>query len=100
MIETFKIIKQYYDPNVSPNFTLANNNLRGHEFKLYKLRANHIYRKNYFTFRIINTWNSLPADVVNAPSINAFKNRLDNLWLNHPAKYNFEAIWNEDIFES
>jgi len=27
-----------------------------------------------------NEWNKLPQDVVDAPSVNAFKNRLDRHW--------------------
>ena len=39
-------------------------------------------RANYFTMRVVNDWNSLP-EVVNAPSINAFKTRLDKCsWTN------------------
>ena len=32
--------------------------------------------------------NELPKLVVDAVSINAFKNRLDEHWMNHPLKYN------------
>ena len=34
-------------------------------------------RKKNFTQRVINSWNSLPLDVVEADTINSFKNRLD-----------------------
>ena len=36
----------------------------------------HIGRK-FISLRIINEWNKLPQDVVDAPSINTFKNTLD-----------------------
>ena len=32
---------------------------------------------------IVNIWNSLPDYVVEADSLNAFKNRLDKYWTNH-----------------
>ena len=35
-------------------------------------------RKNFFTQRVVNGWNRLISHVVEAPSVNAFKNRLDN----------------------
>ena len=35
-----------------------------------------------FSQRTINDWNNLPADVVDAPALNAFKNRLDEHWKN------------------
>ena len=36
-------------------------------------------------------WNSLPDSVVNAESINAFKNRLDRLWSNQDVLYDYRA---------
>jgi len=35
-------------------------------------------RKNFFTQRVVNDWNRLPSYVVEAPSVNVFKNRLDD----------------------
>ena len=37
-------------------------------------------------------WNSLPNNVVNAPSVNAFKNRLDKYWKSDPDKYSPECL--------
>jgi len=34
-------------------------------------------RKNFFTLRVVKSWNELPEEVVCSPSINSFKNRLD-----------------------
>ena len=42
---------------------------------------------NSFYYRIIKVWNDLPPDVVNAPTINTFKERLDCAWKNIPTKY-------------
>ena len=33
-------------------------------------------RQMFLTIRTTNAWNQLPADVVNAPSLNVFKTRL------------------------
>jgi len=33
--------------------------------------------------RVVNLWNSLPQEVVSAPSLNAFKGRLDKFWKNY-----------------
>lgn len=38
-------------------------------------------RSNYFSSGKDNMWNSLPADMVNAPFVNRFKNCLDNHWV-------------------
>jgi len=34
-------------------------------------------RQKFFTVRTIEIWNSLSYEVVNAPTVNTFKNRLD-----------------------
>jgi len=48
--------------------------------KLYKSNVRLNIQKNFSSQRIIDTWNDLPQHVVDAPSINSFKNRLDKLW--------------------
>ena len=41
--------------------------------------------------RIVDTWNSLPDDVVCSKSTNQFKNKLDKHWKDLPSKY----VWDE-----
>jgi len=53
--------------------------LRGHSLKKYKPRCHTRLRQN-FSIRVINEWNKLPQSVIEAPSVNAFKNRLDKYW--------------------
>jgi hypothetical protein len=53
---------------------------RGHNFKLKKLNCRTDLRKNVFSYRVVNAWNSLPNEVVNAPSPDCFKARLDRHW--------------------
>ena len=48
--------------------------------KLFKPRCHTTVRQNFFSLRIVNEWNKLPQDVVEAPSTNTFKNRLDRHW--------------------
>ena len=48
-------------------------------------------RKNFFTLRAVRVWNELPEDVVQAPSVNPFKNRLDKFWSNKDFLYNYKA---------
>ena len=42
---------------------------------------------NTFSNRVVNTWNNLPDVVVNAPTVNSFKSRLNKHWHGHPSKF-------------
>jgi len=55
----------------------GNTRTRGHKYKLAKYRSRLDTRKNYFSQRVVNEWNQLPAVVVEAESVNSFKNRYD-----------------------
>ena len=78
LIEVYKILHGFYDTKTTTNlFQLASSSTRGHNFKLTKHATNTNIFKNYFTNSMINTWNNLSKETVNAPSVNAFKNRID-----------------------
>ena len=51
-----------------------------HYRKLFKFRSRLLVRHNFFTNRVVNLWNSLPADVISAPTVALFKKNLDDLW--------------------
>ncbi|KAK6171921.1 hypothetical protein SNE40_018342 [Patella caerulea] len=59
---------------------------RGHSYKLKKRHCKTATRRNFFSYRVVNEWNSLSEDVVSAPSLNAFKSRIDRLWSDHVYK--------------
>jgi len=64
---------------------------RRNSLTIVNRRCRHDLRKYSFCNRIINVWNSLPEDIVAAPSVNSFKNRLDKRWFSREFKYNWQA---------
>lgn len=49
---------------------------RGHRFKIQMQHSQLESRRRFFSCRVIQRWNSLPLDVVDAPSLPVFKTRL------------------------
>ena len=47
----------------------------GHKLKHRKFRLS--MRKNFFTLRLTEHWNRLPGEIVESPSLEAFKTHLD-----------------------
>jgi len=62
------------------NFTNAPYSLRGHEKKLANDRSRLDIRKHFFSQRVVNGWNGLPADVIDLTSVNSFKNAYDRYY--------------------
>jgi len=55
---------------------------RGNSFKLKEGRFRLNIRKKLFTMRVVKHWNTLPREVLDAPSLETFKARLDGVLSN------------------
>ena len=81
MIQCYKIINGLVRLEARELFTqIPSHNTRGHGQRILRTKAHKATRIKSFSQRTIKSWNSLPSEVVNAPSINAFKSRLDEAW--------------------
>ena len=104
MIETYKIVHGIYDKEVTPTITLKKDmrsgvGRHGHKREIFQPRARLESSRNTFTNRVWKGWNSLTTQIVTAPSVNAFKNRLDKHWSKNPATYNYKLSAIEDESE-
>lgn len=81
LILTFKIVHGLIDLNFDDffSYTTSTNayNLRRHAYTLKNsCIARSSVRNNYFSRRVVSTWNALPNDIVNAQSLLTFKLKL------------------------
>ena len=77
-IEIYKHTHELYDTCM--RIPLENRSTvitRGHPYKLVKERVRLDQRANYLFNRMAEAWNRLPAEVVMATSVNAFKGKFD-----------------------
>ena len=77
LIEAYKIItgKEAVDREHFFQLSSCEYNLRGHSMKLSKQRPSIDVRKFFFRQRVVNEWNLLPQEVVDATSVNQFRQR-------------------------
>ena len=67
-------------------------NLRGNDYTLEHRIIYKLVCKNFFSNKIVTTWNTLPNIVVKSESLNVFKNRLDKLWKNQEFLTDYRSI--------
>ena len=78
LIVAFQYLKGAYKQEGKWLFTMVGSDrTRGSDFKLRLGRFRLDIRRNFFTQRVVTHWNRLPEEVVDAPSLEAFKARLD-----------------------
>ena len=83
MIEVYKLLtgKERIDSKQFFHLASTDRGLRGHSLKLVTTRSRLEIRRNFFSRRVVKDWNALPQAVINAATVNSFKNRLDHAWM-------------------
>ena len=77
LITCYKIIHKMTCLRPDEFFTVySDHTTRGHSFKLHLPNARIDARKHFFAIRVVNIWNSLPAEVVNSLTIESFVKNL------------------------
>ena len=89
LIEVYKMTTGLYDLTAIPAFEKVTDNgyTRGHCYKMRRPQSRTNIGQNRFTSRVVSDWNALPDEVVESPTINTFKNRLDKFFQNDPTVY-------------
>ena len=78
LIVAFQYLKGAYKQEEVQLFTKVDSDrTRGISFKLRQGRFGLDIRRKFFIQRVVTHWNSLPKEAVDAPSLEAFKARLD-----------------------
>ena len=79
LIETFKILRGFNRVDPDKILVLNKNATRGHGLKVVAPRYATARFRDFPTVKVCNVWNALPSAVVDAPSVEAFKARLDKV---------------------
>ena len=78
LFEVFQYLKEAYKQERERLFMRVDSDrTRGNGFKLRQGRFRLDIRRKFFTQRVVTHWNRLPKEAVDAPSLEAFKARLD-----------------------
>ena len=73
LVNTHKVINHLNNSNLEHLFDLHVSNTCGHAYKVRKQHSSHDIRKHFFTLRVAEAWNKLPASVVGCRNTASFK---------------------------
>jgi len=78
LVAAFQYLKGAYRKDGDNLFSkVCCDRTRSNSFKLRESRFRLDIRKNFFTMRVVKHWHRLPTEMVDAPSLETFKPRLD-----------------------
>ena len=80
VIEVYKLKNELDKVTTNMLPIRGNTGTRGNIHMLFKPRAKGNTRKIAFSHRVVDTWNTLPSSVIEAPTLNCFKSRLNKHW--------------------
>ena len=81
LFETFKILNGLENVEASKFFEMRQpGRTRGHTMKIFKPRVRLLTRQRFFSIRVIDLWNGLPQNMVDAKTVPQVKARLDQHW--------------------
>ena len=78
LILSYLILSNIDKVNSNKIFPKNENTTRGHKHKIYKKQCRTNIRKYSFSQWVVDTWNSLPAKVIESNTVNGFKNQLNS----------------------
>ena len=98
LVLCFKIVHGLSALQFTDFFKFSNTSFtRGHSLRLAFPLIKCSTRRNFFAYRVIKPWNSLPPLVVNAESAQSFKSKLSSVDLSIYLKYPFIGIhWSHE----
>ena len=80
-------------------FSWKKSKTRGHNKKIKKLHCRLNPRHYYFSQRVTDWWNKLPKEVINTPSVDSFKNRLNHHFRDHFLSFQQECFTRGNMWD-
>ena len=101
MITTYRMLHGGFDTEVALPLIMKSDvtgrESYGNPLQLFQMSSRLDVKKFSYSRRIVPIWNSLPTEVVMAPSVETFKIRLDKFWSNQPMLFDYKESYNPTL---